>query len=305
MNTLEHGLKLLEQYVYLPEPVNVLSQYYSFCPSSNSCDVDNVLGMAMPSTMIQLERSEFGLDPKFLYPPSLIKQYYPNDENITQIEYDIVSEFNSDYNWYFLGDEQDWGASHAVNGGFITMHEIIHGLGFLSSWELWDEQGFTGFMPSYPTYSNGTIDGMLYPFIFNKLLGDNLNNVWINVYSEAISQSLNHSFVTKSFFNQTIGYQISESLIQLFETPFSTSIWFPSCTTIRNALMFTPSLFSSGSTLSHVDNIYIGADYLMRPNAIGGVSFDKKIPSYHSAMFSDTLLGILRGLGYITPCIAK
>lgn len=140
MNTLEHGLKLLEQYVYLPEPVNVLSQYYSFCPSSNSCDVDNVLGMAMPSTMIQLEGSEFGLDPKFLYPPSLIKQYYPNDENITQIEYDIVSEFNSDYNWYFLGDEQDWGASHAVNGGFSNQtnqksFEFLSGIFNLTSYD--------------------------------------------------------------------------------------------------------------------------------------------------------------------------
>ena len=120
---------------------------------------------------------KYKLDPNYGYPTSLIRQYIQNQTEFGT-DPDIIARFNSDYNWllanHTYGDDIPWGDIVKINGGFynqskyvsydleqVVTHEILHGMGFISSWLYWnifDELYF----PSYPEYNaNGTIIGIL------------------------------------------------------------------------------------------------------------------------------------------------
>ncbi|KAI8925301.1 hypothetical protein BC831DRAFT_461494 [Entophlyctis helioformis] len=66
--------------------------------------------------------------------------------------------------------------------------------------------------------------------------------------------------------------------------------------------MYTPSTYSSGSSLSHIDDrLYAGtSNYLMRPFSTGGSGMDAMRPSSPTGSIGDAILGIFRNMGYIT-----
>jgi hypothetical protein len=160
------GAERLENVIHLRVPIRVKINYRSFCEdkgtaNGTACSVRNpALGFAAPSYWQQFtaqEANSLGLDENYLYPSALARQY----RNLTErdsSESDISASFNSDYNFWFptykdrYGDpsSQIWGDTQNIKGGFykqtdsysydfeqIVLHEIIHGLGMLSSWGKW------------------------------------------------------------------------------------------------------------------------------------------------------------------------
>src|SRR5690349_3253842 len=67
-----------------------------------------------------------------LYPQALVKQQ-ATDQSISFGAYDIVALFNSEANFWFQGDGP---IQHTQSDFlFVILHELVHGLGFTSSWD--------------------------------------------------------------------------------------------------------------------------------------------------------------------------
>ncbi|CAJ0632697.1 691_t:CDS:2 [Entrophospora sp. SA101] len=121
-----------------------------------------VLGSAGP-TRLHLMKSKDGIFR--LYPQSLLKQF----ELTTHTEYrpsDIQAEFNSNVDYWFEDDVTPVKKSQI---GFVELilHELIHGLGFISAWDSYfdDVEVLTPFIYYQNTEFHGFIEG-----IFDKFL---------------------------------------------------------------------------------------------------------------------------------------
>jgi hypothetical protein len=127
------GLLELEKYIFLPNPVTISATFQSFCsnqasPGTRCNSSRQILGQAAPAQMIELNPSaatEIGLDYKYGYPSSLIRQYIPAEVANTTV--DIVANFNSDYNWLLLPEQMDpnWGPSVVIQGGFFNASDEV------------------------------------------------------------------------------------------------------------------------------------------------------------------------------------
>lgn len=133
------------------------ASYYNFC--DNQCR-NTTYGWALPSSQYTLPNLN-GVDPNYLYPQALAKQLSPYNSTQWSSEggqiYDISAEFNHDA--YLSGLEQkstiSANGTMVPTGGlfwfqgdpsigpeqidmeYIILHELIHGLGFLSSWGIY------------------------------------------------------------------------------------------------------------------------------------------------------------------------
>ena len=170
-----------------------------------------------------------------------------------------------------------------------VLHELCHGLGFISSWYPWINSD--SLLPSYPiTDSNGVYLGLGQPYIFNKWLLDDINQIWYYQYadqimSDAASLTTNDYTAWLNNFEATNGYGIAVSLMNnititnmrtLYMYPllqsslYQDSISTNSSNTMPDygfAVLYTPTNFSLGSSISHMDaDFYDGSsEFLMRP----------------------------------------
>ncbi|KAL1918163.1 uncharacterized protein VTP21DRAFT_3429 [Calcarisporiella thermophila] len=104
--------------------------YRSFC--TEKCD-NKTLGWSSSSAQWTLPGLQ-GIDPNYLYPQSLAKQLSPFD--LQWADYDIITEFNSDVvenKIWFKADNTTIGPKQ-IDFEYLLLHEIIHGLGVMSSW---------------------------------------------------------------------------------------------------------------------------------------------------------------------------
>jgi hypothetical protein len=197
------------------------------------------------------------------------------------------------------------------------MHELLHGLGFITSWYPW--LGNNVFLPSFPVYhDNGTLSGLSKPFIFDKFLADSLNGFWMRDYASVITHDLSKSIekggelLWLQEFLLTQGGQIASSLNSPgspFLTLRGTWFWFPFVQLdqlyYKYAILYTPSEFDSGSSLSHLDDdFYLGtSQFLMKPFATKGVGLDGVLPFNPLGPLSEIVLGVLRAMGYTTVMV--
>lgn len=155
----------IERVLFLSNPVTIKASFLSLCNTNitdygKPCAIDETtLGFAASKEWHQFETSSairFGLDPDYIYPTSLARQYAGNTSELDPFDIDVDATFNSDWNWWFSNSDDQagyssnsyWGPPVAINGGFykqtdtysydfeqVVAHEIIHGLGFTSSWK--------------------------------------------------------------------------------------------------------------------------------------------------------------------------
>jgi hypothetical protein len=113
--------------------------------------------------VIELPKDNENLDRDYSYPSALIKQ-------LTGIktESDITVLFNSDFQWDYDGSER----GKRYNLEQTVLHELIHGLGFLSSWYNWFNNDDDILIPADITLSpiSGDYGIMEKPYIFNKFI---------------------------------------------------------------------------------------------------------------------------------------
>ncbi|KAL1925128.1 uncharacterized protein VTP21DRAFT_11 [Calcarisporiella thermophila] len=123
-------------------PLRMIVTYHSFCTNGTISCQNQTLGWAAPaSTWFFSSASDVsipghgaeGIDTDYFYPQSLAKQL--SSLAPQWADYDIVCEINSDalrYMW-FESDNATI-APHQFDMELVALHQIIHGLGFFSTW---------------------------------------------------------------------------------------------------------------------------------------------------------------------------
>ncbi|KAL2913103.1 hypothetical protein HK105_207448 [Polyrhizophydium stewartii] len=359
-NSLKRAAMRLERSLYLPTPITVSTTFRSFCGSTDqaylgrACPTDDTtLGYAAPAGWHVFTRqaaATFGLDPAFSYPSSLAKQYVPNDPVIAAIAVDVSAAFNSDVNWWFASDADDvgrpdsgaWARFQTVMGGFygsggasydfeqIAMHEICHGLGFISSWFTWIDD--STFLPSFlDRDSAGNVLGLAPAYIYSRWMSDAINTVWLKTYADVISASVVDALAVGgqsgwlSVFQASTGGRVARALggsDGLFQTPRAIVSWYPdvernpvatsaaasssrpynASITFKFAVIYTPQTYAAGSTLSHLDSAFYArtSDLVMRPSGTSGAGVDAMLTSNPKGCLGEAMLGVFRSMGYVT-----
>jgi hypothetical protein len=98
----------------------------------------------------------------------------------------------------------------------VALHEMIHGIGFVSGWNQWLDDG--GFYPSFQEYDDfGQFKGLSPSWIFDKHSSDAINGIWMRDYDAAIRQDIVESIDRNSLdwytdYSKTTGYNIAIAL---------------------------------------------------------------------------------------------
>ena len=147
------------------------------------------------------------------YPAALAEKLAGTDLNGPD-EYDIVAQFNSSAKWHF--DVDGVPEPDAFDLITVVLHELGHGLGFTSTFEVSGDQGM------YGRYTDNSI-----PFPYDVLLE---TGTGVNIYETYASPS----------------NELAQQLT-------SNSLFFASPSDIRIAKIFAPAPFAEGSSISHLD----------------------------------------------------
>ncbi|KAL9539867.1 hypothetical protein MBANPS3_010018 [Mucor bainieri] len=150
----EHSLKLaaasFAQVVNLKNKIVFQASYYSFCKKTCS---NNTYGWGTPSsqfTLISLNEA----DSNFIYPQALAKQLTLFTDSSNWANYDVAIDINHDMymnavNYDKVGDWNGTGIppmgafwfnndksieDYQVDMEYLILHQMIHGLGMVSSW---------------------------------------------------------------------------------------------------------------------------------------------------------------------------
>ncbi|KAJ3038822.1 hypothetical protein HDV00_000310 [Rhizophlyctis rosea] len=369
-SSLMSTLTRITNVIYLPQGLTVNFTFGPYCnpslPDPTSCGAKkgNTLGSAYPASYHTFPAGsgrKLGIDESYAYPRSLVRQYAPS--SLTYGDIDIQAQLNSDANWWFpstastsnssattsasnfkTGDAQmhsdlwqprsldpsEGSKSNVYDFSQIALHEILHGLGFFSSWA----QGLGGeallpFSITIDDSGNATL-GMKY--IFNKFLADATTGTWMKDYEaqiakdalgvkvENIARSMNAEVEWKSRFFMTEGGRISQRLRQETSvTPGAVRFYYPvrwngskdgtdGGFEWRYANIHTPRNFSGVSSLSHLDSNYYDAttQFVMRSGGTPGAGLDAFMPGWAAdgmegvGPIGEVVLQIMRAMGYAT-----
>jgi hypothetical protein len=184
-------------------------------------------------------------------------------------------------------------------------------MGFLSSWGIYFPKVFPDtFFPSFLDYDKaGDVQRLAPQWIYDKLISDTINGVWLSSYTRAMENSVIDALESGGQenwieqFKNSSGYLVGQALSGLFSSPNALGIWYPdkgSPKSLKRAFISSPNPFVPGSSLSHLDSaIYNSvASYLMRPVATSQVKLNGVIPGSNN-LFGAALLGIMRSMGYV------
>jgi hypothetical protein len=175
----------------------------------------NTLGSAGATTLYRDFRE--ALTPNVWYPVALAERLTSRELNPVN-DPDIVALFNSNINWYYGID----GRTPAGQYNLVTvvLHEIAHGLGFFSSFDVASNQGLWGEESGYPF-----------------------------IYDYYVETGANQRLITTTLFpnpSTALATQLT-----------SNNLYFDTGTPIegRNTYprLYAPPVFSLGSSLSHLD----------------------------------------------------
>ncbi|KAL1924207.1 uncharacterized protein VTP21DRAFT_7242 [Calcarisporiella thermophila] len=123
--------KLLSDSLVLKKPITVDAEFFSFCREidGNCARPNNILGFAAPARMFPMKDVDGEVR---MFPQSLVKQMTDKADFAKD---DITARFNSDFPYRFAQDGEN---APRVRGQTdfleLIMHEMTHGLGFLSLW---------------------------------------------------------------------------------------------------------------------------------------------------------------------------
>ncbi|CAI2178452.1 1623_t:CDS:1 [Funneliformis geosporum] len=285
--------QIITSTIKLNTPLLVNATLLDFCKTLNQCP-DNLghvtLGGAGPARFIPLEGPD-GV--QRVYPQALLKQLVQGID-IGFYQYDINAYFNSQMDYWFEGDGSiEPGQSDFL---FVILHELIHGLGFASGWDLYGEiLGVPDIITPSPFIfqeNDGKfIFGGFQEFILDEFMvllpeGNRASEITVelNKFSgigikyDSLGDFLN-SFATS--FSSSPQYKIAQQMMARSTTPKTLGILPLNKNDVKDAFILETSIspYRPKSSISHCDYAtYTNtSDFLMRYLQDPGVSLKESI----------------------------
>ncbi len=117
----------------ITQSISVSASFRPFCVlyTNGGCPYSSTLGQAGPTTYWTAKINDY----EVLVPQALFKQI-PKNATYQLGNFDITADFNSEFSFWFAADETVINASQ-VDLEAVIVHELTHGLGFLSNLNDW------------------------------------------------------------------------------------------------------------------------------------------------------------------------
>jgi hypothetical protein len=270
--------KFITDTINLKAPVTVTAKFYDLCAVEGECGAGGriILGAAAPARLIPYQ------DPKDNklrgYPQALFKQLDLPDEHPQMGPYDIMAIFNSNPDYWFEGDPEPL-SEKQIDMLFVVLHELVHGLGFASSWNDYLNLQVLTPLPALtdPTSTQGQFVELT--FDRNMVLipsGKALTSFTDELNKFQFSADMSDTQFIQAF-RASPQFQIAKDLFAKATTQGTMSVLLtpdlPSNTELtqdqlkNDVLILETSIvpFSQGSSVSHVDELtYLNSsDFLM------------------------------------------
>ncbi|RHZ51261.1 hypothetical protein Glove_481g16 [Diversispora epigaea] len=249
-----------------------------------------------------------------LYPQALAKQFSLKTHPEYN-KYDINSRFNADFSWWFKADNKKI-KPYQYDFSVVVLHELIHGLGFISSWDNSLEtdvyQYTTGLTPYYYFYGN-KFDGFI-ENIFDRYLKviENKKKIPSSYYTAQLNKSIPPMtpFYTRLEFTNKVKSSPQWKYAKLVLKAATTN----------NSIVFTPAkrtswnqdiyletslkYFDAGSSISHVSQLKYRktSDFIMTWQQFPGQTLEYFIQrgGNYKSPIGPRIISILESIGYAT-----
>jgi len=287
------------------EAIFVKANFKNLCNNASTC---NILGSAGPTKLISLTDED---EKTRLYPQALVKQLQLSN-HYEFLEYDILAEFNSGFSkFWFRGDAEI--NDEQVDFELVLIHELLHGLGFITSWDDYLNYDNLGVLTPIPSFLIQDIDGKhgsikftgFQEFAMDKYLVFTNDNSSLGTITDLLNQfSTNKTeFINKKEF--AIDFANSPQFIEakkMFNlSTMSGMISFNNPIENLNILMETSLVpFLPGSTFSHLDNNSVSntSDFLMKFKIPHNITLDDITSKYTNPIGPKTIK-MLKSIGYV------
>ncbi|KAI8140835.1 hypothetical protein BJV82DRAFT_542310 [Fennellomyces sp. T-0311] len=304
-------------------PVHVNASYLSFCKDLGQCtkrDGTIGTGQAYPAVSYLMQEGEATR----MYPQALLKQYKNLPSDVDWYSYDMNAQFNSEIKWYFEDDSKPI-AKDETDLLNTIIHELIHGLGFVSAWSDDTYERFSRYdprakkfltpMPLNPPNELPEVsesmesDSGVQPFWgfvefpFDKYL--HVNNVPLTDVTAALNKWGDGNVMFATIVDMVNAWDDDQVFRKRAEDVYRAATQRGGITLVIDneaVLMMESSLdpFQDGSSLAHVDRTaYVNTDeFLMIYNAQRGVSLSDMMHVYKLGPLGPSLVQVMASMGY-------
>ncbi|KAI9597239.1 hypothetical protein BDF19DRAFT_412224 [Syncephalis fuscata] len=307
--------RIISNVLILDAPLVVNATIFNFCKRINHCikDGKQPLGKAAPARTMIIKDSD-GISR--VYPQSLIKQL-PSQTHPAYDKYDIVAEFNSDANFWFDGDGQIKGKQSDFL--FVAVHELIHGLGFTTSWKDYVNEQITALTPN-PLPANSINDPSaqfqfsgFFENAFDRYLVElpSLSTIpkitkALNGFNHGVGTIYSSQFEFIDTLTRSPEYAMAQYMLNISTTAGKIGFMPKNGKTKEDVIVLETNLptgFSPESSIAHVSypTYSKSADFLMRYLQDAGTLLKDDVAdtgNYAGGPMGPKLLAILETLGY-------
>jgi len=325
-------------YIY-SGPILINATLTSFCelahPDGSACNADDStrrkLGQAYPYSSFPAKAvdPEDGDTDIYLYPQALLRQLDIVSDYPDFNEYDIIAEFNSDVNWYF--DKEDEDNDGRIDDDqhdflYVAIHELVHGLGFISSWRTLLDLDFHYLTPRAKqgiARNEDIVLGWYQMQIFDKYIQLNKTGAYLKDMGKKIMLYENSGNMIKQDewlegFHKSESGQVAQEVYDLATSDKNVFSIMSIDNDLVTYLQTIKKKFVAGTCMGHLDNDeYTNKpDFLLRPYVPKGEDIDDLIEKgsfsylseeeksrkelWHKTAFGPHLIAIMETIGWPT-----
>ncbi|CAB4378523.1 unnamed protein product [Rhizophagus irregularis] len=313
----KNAATIVENTFDLKVPIAVNASFVKLCGTFIKCAVGQPepLGAAAPSRLLPIKDNTDG--ETRLFPQALVKQLQLS-EHPEFSPVDIVAGFNSNSNAFWFRGDPPIGKDQ-VDFEIILVHEFLHGLGFITSWDDYFNANASSLTPTpsfiftNPEETDGIKEGPItftgfQEYILDRHLVLTKDNSSLTPIAKKINgfAPLNTKFDDqKAFldaFTKSPVYKETEIMFKNSITRGSVAIRLVDGENVLIETGLVP--FKPGSTFSHVDFDAFGntTDFLMRFKAPRQVILDDLSPINGDPEYTNPIgpkiISIFKSLGY-------